>query len=35
MNRFHPPIRDRSDAVEILNIMNDKMYVNNALADIG
>lgn len=34
MNRFHPPIRDRPDAVEILNIINEKMYVNNALADI-
>ncbi|KAJ8720583.1 hypothetical protein PYW08_006048 [Mythimna loreyi] len=34
MNRCHPPIRDRPDAVEILNIMNEKIYVNNALADI-
>lgn len=28
INRFHPLISDRSDAREILNIINEKMYIN-------
>lgn len=33
INRFHPPITNRNDAGEILNIINANMFENNYLSD--
>lgn len=33
INRFHQRIRDREDAGQILEIINQNMHINNSLAD--